>query len=497
MTLLLPLAHGLGGVRDPVLPDWLMYYAGSLVLILSFVALGVLWRKPILEGRFAGRPLSDRWQRRILWPGWRVILGTLSAGLLVVVWLAAFVGRPDAGDNLAPTFVWVIFWLGLVPLVIVFGNLWSVLSPWKAIADGVAWLWSKTGRSWEPAATYPERLGRWPAAVLLFAFASLELAYPRAAEPRTLALAIVVYSWITWAGMLLFGRRTWVENGEAFHVYFGLLALIAPFAVQEHDGRRAVIVRPPLVGLTAPQTHPGTVVFVLVMLGSVAFDGLSRQQWWQDRLYNLESEYIVDSPRTADLVATGFNVLGLLGAVLAVTALFLLAVWIAKVISGGREGLAGVFVASLIPIALAYNIAHYFTSLVNQGQYALPLSSDPFGKGWDLFGTSDFQPSLFNSPNGIWYVQVGVLVVGHVLGLVVAHDRAVALWGSARTAVRTQYAMLAPDGPLHLHRAMAALGELVVAHGGTAGLVVETAFALLIVAIALAVWVGSRGDDKK
>ena len=443
MSFMLPLAHGIGGVRDPVLPDWLMYYAGSLVLILSFVALGVLWRRPLLEGHSVGRPLSERWQRLILWTGWRIILGAASAGLLVVVWLAAFVGKPDAGDNLAPTFVWVIFWLGLVPLVVVFGNLWSVLSPWKAVADAVAWVWSKSGRSWEPAAVYPEWLGRWPAAALLLAFATLELAYPRAAEPRTLALAIVVYSWITWAGMLVYGRRTWVENGEAFNVYFGLLALIAPFAVQEQDGRRVVTVRPPLAGLTLPQTTPGTVAFVVVMLGSVAFDGLSRQQWWQDRLYDLEAGYIVDSPRTADLVATGFNLLGLVAAVVAVALVFLIAVWGARLVSGTSEGLASVFVASLIPIALAYAVAHYFTLLVNQGQFALPLSSDPFGKGWDLFGTSDFQPSLFNNPNGIWYVQVGVLVVGHVLGLALAHDRAVALWGSARTAVRTQYAMLA------------------------------------------------------
>ena len=130
-------------------------------------------------------------------------------------------------------------------------------------------------------------------------------------------------------------------------------------------------------------------------------------------------------------------------AVLIIAVLFLVAVAAAGLVSGAREGLASVFVASLIPIALAYSIAHYFTLLVNQGQFALPLSSDPFGKGWDLFGTSDFQPSLFNSPNAIWYVQVGVLVVGHVLGLSIAHDRAVALWGSARTAIRTQYAMLA------------------------------------------------------
>ena len=442
MSFLLPLAHtGLGGVRDPVLPDWLMYYAAAVVLILSFVALAALWRKPLLEGRDRGRPLGEGWQRFLLWIGWRVLFGMVSVGLLVLVWLAALVGAPDAGNNIAPVFVWVIFWTGLVPFVVVFGNLWSILSPWRAVADAVAWAWSKAGRPWEPAAQYPERLGRWPAAGILLAFATLELAYPRSLEPRTLALAIVVYSWIAWAGMLLFGRRVWIQNGEAFHVYFELLSLIAPFAVQEREGRRVVVVRPPLAGLAARQDVPGTVAFVSVMLGSVAFDGLSRTNWWRDRLYDLQARYIVDSPGTSDLVGMGFNFLGLLAGIGFVALIFLAAVRAAEAVSG-KERLANVFVASLIPIALAYTVAHYFTQLINQGQALIPLASDPFGKGWDLFGTSDFQLSFFNSPNAIWYTQAAVLVVGHVLGLALAHDKAVAMWGSARTAMRTQYAML-------------------------------------------------------
>jgi hypothetical protein len=212
---------------------------------------------------------------------------------------------------------------------------------------------------------------------------------------------------------------------------------------ENEEGRRVVVVRPPIAGLAAPQTAAGTVAFVSVMLGSVAFDGFSRTRWWQDRLYNLEARYIVDSPDTADLVATGFNILGLIAAVLLIAALFLLAVQVAKLVAGRKQGLEQVFVTSLVPIALAYAIAHYFTLLVNQGQFVIPLLSDPFGKGWDLLGTTDYTPHLLNSANAIWYVQVGVLVGGHVLGLILAHDRAVALWGSARTAVRTQYAMLA------------------------------------------------------
>ena len=438
------LAHGIGQIQDLPIPRWMFYYAASLTLILSFVALGVLWKEPRLTVGERGRPLGERWQRLILWPGWRILFGTISAGLLVVVWLAALVGRPDAADNIAPIFIWVVFWLGLVPIIVIFGNLWSVLNPWRAVADGVAWLWARLGRSWDPAAAYPERLGRWPAAVLLLAFATLELAWPRSAEPRTLALAIVVYSWVTWAGMLIYGRRAWLENGEAFTVYFGLLSRISAFAVREEDGRRQVIVRPPLSGLAPGDSHPGTVAFVSVMLGSVAFDGLSRATWWQDRLYDLESRYIVDSPTTADFVSLGFNLVGLLVAVTAIGLLYSLAVLAAKAIGHTDYPLAGAFVGSLVPIALAYLVAHYFTLLAERGQDVIYLASDPFGKGWDLFGTADFEPSQnVLSPNTVWYVQVGVLVVGHVLGLVLAHDRAISLFSSAKTAIRTQYAMLA------------------------------------------------------
>jgi hypothetical protein len=444
MSLSLPLAHGIGEIQDLPIPRWLFFYAASLTLILSFVALAVLWREPRLAGRAQGRPLSERWQRLFLWRGWRMILGGIAVGLLVVVWLAALVGRPDAGDNIAPVFIWVVFWLGLVPLVVIFGNLWSVLNPWSAAADAVAWVWAKAGRNWEPAAAYPEWLGRWPAAALLLAFATLELAWPRSAEPRTLALAIVVYSWITWAGMLIYGRRVWLENGEAFSVYFGLLSRISAFAVREEDGRRQVIVRPVLSGLANGDPRHGTVAFVAVMLGSVAFDGLSRATWWQDRMYDLESRYIVESPTKAEFAHLGLSLLGLLVCVAAIGLLYALAVLAAKAIGDTDLPLAGAFIGSLIPIALAYLVAHYFTLLADTGQDAIYLASDPFGKGWDLFGTADFRPAenLF-APNTIWYVQVGVLVVGHVLGLVLAHDRAISLFSSARTAVRTQYAMLA------------------------------------------------------
>jgi hypothetical protein len=435
----LVLAHGIGGVRDLPVPLWLFFYGAGVVLVVSFVALGALWRRPLLESREAGRPLPPWAQRVLLSTTLRVLLGLASVALLaIVLWAAAF-GEDSVAVNFAPTFVWVIFWLGLVPVVVLLGNVWSVLSPWKAAADGVAWLWHRLGLAWEPPFRYPERLGRWPAAVLLLAFTTLELAYPDSASPRTLAFAVALYTWITWIGMAAFGRREWHEHGEAFAVYFGLLSRIAPFAVR--DGQ--VVARPPITGLAHRAEPAGTIAFVAVMLGSVAFDGFSRTTWWQERLYSIDASLALDRPRLADLALTGFNLLGLVAAVAAVALVFLVAVECARLVSGQRESLADAFVSSLVPIALAYAVAHYFSLFVLQGQVARRLVSDPFGYGWDLFGTRDFQPNLtVLTPNTVWYVQVGALVVGHVLGLVLAHDRAVALFRKPGTALRTQYAML-------------------------------------------------------
>ena len=438
MTLL---AHGIGGVRDLPVPDWLFFWGGAVVLVLSFLALGVLWKRPQLERRAAGRPLPPRLEGFLRSRALHGLLGLVSAGLLTLVFLTALIGEPSSAQNLAPTFVYVIFWLGLVPVQLLLGNVWPALNPWLAIANGVAWVWERLGRTWTPPLTYPERLGVWPAAFLLFCFAALELSYAQPASPRALALAlaIVLYSYAAWFGMAAYGRRTWAERGEAFTVYFGLLARIAPFG--ERDGR--LVARAPFSGLAGRETIPGVLAFVAVMLGSVGFDGLSRSPFWQNLRADLEGPYVLDSPGTAELVSTGLALAGLVACVLVVALAYLGAIRIACRMIGEARPLLPEFLLSLVPIALVYAVAHYFTLLVIQGQYALSLASDPFGYGWDLLGTVDYSPNIAPfSPNTVWYVQVGALVAGHVAGLAVAHDRAVTIL-EERDALRSQYAMLA------------------------------------------------------
>ena len=427
------LGHGVGSVRDLPVPQWLFYYGAGVVLIASFLALVVLWRRPLLDRHRRGRPLPAWTQRVVLSGALRALLGLLAFGLLVLVMATALVGDRSAVTNIAPTFVYIAFWLGLVPVVVLLGNVWPALNPWRAAADAVEWVLARAGVRSEPFA-YPERVGRWPAAVLLLLFAALELAYFDPADPRMLAVAIFLYSGAMWLGALVFGSERWFPSADAFTVYFELLSRIAPLGVRaSEEGRREAIVRVPATGLAGLRDpRPGTIAFVAVMLGSVGFDGFSRISWWQDRLVGM-----------GDAGTTLFSLGGLVAAVLLVAAAYLLAVESARRLAGAERHLAKAFVASLVPIALVYAVSHYFSLLVIQGQFLIPLASDPFGWGWDFFGTLDYRPNLAPfSPNTIWYVQVGTLVGGHVLGLALAHDRALELFGDTRRALKSQIPLL-------------------------------------------------------
>ncbi len=434
------LAHGIGGVRDLPVPEPFFFTTAAVVLVVSFIALFALWRRPLLEAHAGGRALPRGLQAVLLSRVLRIAIQTLSAALFLLVLAAALFGTTVELENLAPTFVYVVFWLGLPLLSVTLGNVWRVLSPWRAIADATVWLLELGAREARPLLGSPERLGRYPAAAALFAFVALELAHPRPSYPRTLAVAIALYSYWALAGMAVYGRDAWTRNGEGFAVAFSLLARMAPFAVRE--GR--IVVRWPLTGLGGAEKVPGTLVFVAVMLGSTSFDGFSRTSVWQDLIVDVRARLVDESPRVSDLAVTAVNLVGLAVLVAAVALTYLVAVEVARRLVRAPRSLVPDFVLSLVPIALAYLVAHYFSLFVIYGQFALALASDPFGRGWDLFGTAGNVPNIsLLAPNTVWYVQVFSLVVGHVAGLAVAHDRAVALFERRGDALRSQYPMLA------------------------------------------------------
>ncbi len=408
------------------------------MLVVSFVLLGALWRRPLLGARQHGRGVNATLSAFVLGP-LRVVVQAISIVLFFAVGLSALFGDTDPFRNLAPTWIYVIFWLGLPALSVLFGNVWRALSPWRALADLFVWLRELGGAEARPLADYPDWLGRWPAAVSLFAFAALELAYSDPASPRALAFAIALYTYVALFGMAAFGREAWTRHGEGFAVYFGFFARIGPLFAE--DGR--VRARWPLTGLAGKDETPGTVAFAGVMLGTVLFDGYSRTTTWQDLMARLEGPYVVDQPTVAELLVTLASVGGMLAGVLLIALAYHAACAVARWTVNAPRSLVPDFVLSLVPIAFVYVVAHYATLFLVQGQFAIPLLSDPLGRGWNLFGTADVVPDLtVISPNTTWYVQVVALVTGHVAGLAIAHDRAVTLFADRRDALRSQYAML-------------------------------------------------------
>ena len=438
---MIQIAHGLVARSDLPIPEWLFGWAAAMVLVVSFVALAILWPEPRLE-REGWRPLPA-WLGRVLTSrAVEILCGAIGIFLFGLVIYTGLEGVQSSTANFAPTFIYVIFWLGFVPASVLLGDVFRAFNPWRAIGRAVAWVAKTAARGDLPAPlTYPEKLGRWPAAAGIFAFAALELVASNGDRPENLAIAVLIYSAVTFIAMALYGVERWCDRGEAFSVYFNLFSRISPV---ETRGRE-IGLRKPLSGLAALPPAAGTVPLLAVMIGSVTFDGASEAQPWTDISPDL-AQFFQDLGLTPQHSLELAFLLGLILAVLLVYGFYRLGVLGARSVGGGFSAnqLANAFVHSLVPIALAYVAAHYFTLLLFQGQAMAYLASDPLGDGSDIFGTANTQIDYtIIGGETTWYFQVGFVVVGHVAALVLAHDRALALYTDAKQAVRSQYWMLA------------------------------------------------------
>jgi hypothetical protein len=353
--------------------------------------------------------------------------------LLAFVLVSGYDGPDTPLDNFAPTFIFIIFWVGLVFASVLFGDLFRAFNPWRAI--GRVLFRDRRLRD------YPESWGRWPAAIGLLGFTWIELGSGWGEEPATLATAVAGYSVLTLIFMGVFGVEAWSRLSETFSVYFNLFSRMSVFETRD----RVVGTRPFLAGLPKLDPVPGTVGMVIVMIGSVTFDGLSQGQLWKDLAVQLNDGFetlgfsLETTPKLVAAVGLAIGV-GIAGG------FYALGIEGARSVGGdlNAERLRRAFAHSLVPIAMVYVAAHYLTFLLFEGQSIFYLASDPLGQGWNLFGTANSAIDYgLLSQNASWYLQVGFVVLGHVAALVLAHDRALVLYPDAKLAVRSQYWMLA------------------------------------------------------
>jgi hypothetical protein len=419
------IAHGIVGRADLPIPETMFGVAAAAVLVLSFAALATLWSRPRLQ----------EYPERRLFPlpaAVDVVLGIVGVLAFLLTAYAGLAGTGAQRDNLAPTMVYVAFWVGVPVVSLIVGDVWRLLSPWRAVGRAAGWVAQRAGGEMPEPMRYPEWLGRWPAALGLLGFGICELCWGAARDPLPLAVIMLAYTVVMLVGMSLYGVEAWSRNADAFGLYFGLFASLSCFT--RRDG--VLLARPPFVGASRLDPVRGTTALLVVGIGVTAFDGAAEGPVFNDLLPHLQEFFTGIGFSQASSLELGFLV-GLL-AVIALIGL----IWAIGVAGmPGRPGPA--LVHSLVPIVAAYVVAHYFSLLAYNGQDVLRLLSDPLGEGSDLLGTAQNTIDYgVVSATAIWYVQVAALVIGHVAALVLAHDRALVIYGSHRDATRSQVVML-------------------------------------------------------
>ncbi|MFI8263331.1 hypothetical protein [Streptomyces sp. NPDC085665] len=421
------LAHGIGSQHDLPISPFYAFAGAFAALFVSFLALGLLWSSSRFRGDRSGLALPAALERIADAPATRTALRGLSLAAALAVLLSLLLGPDDPARNPAPGAVYVLLWVGLVPASLLLGPVWRLLNPLRTLyrlgqrlprprrRHAHAPLPARASRPLH--APLPARLGQWPAAAGLFGFTWLELAAPDPASTTTLLIAIALYTAVHLALAARFGER-WFADADAFEAYSALLARLSPLG-RRSDGR--LVLRNPFHGLDATPERPGLVATVCVLLGSTAYDGYSDNPSW------------INTLQTSPLGRTPTATLGLLAAIALVATLYCLCAAATRLACGPHPGPLTAFAHSLVPIALGYLVAHYFSLLVTEGPRTVIMA----------LGTDNApEPLSPLGPGGLAALQVIAVVSGHVLGVIAAHDRSVRLFPPAR-AVAGQLPLLA------------------------------------------------------
>jgi len=457
-------AHGFGERYDLPVPLGLYLTAAALAVILSFVLIGLFAKGPVGETYPRKNLLDWRVGRAVASPWTLGVIKALSVLVFAIYLAAGLFGTDDPNANLVPTMTWVLLWVGGAYVSALVGNIWALISPWKVLFGYAETAYAKlSGGDLARYEPYPTGLAGWPAFVLFLVFAWVEIVYTDSGVPFNIVVLVLAYSGLTFVGMWWFGRDVWLRNGEMFAIVLGFFAAFAPTEVRAREANadgttdtdvndyeayadappddREFNVRPWGVGLlSTPPLDLSHAVLLVAMLAAASFDGFVETGTWTRILLSSIFDFFGTS------AFTGITTLGLLVAPLVALGVFGLTAGLMGLLAGSRMGTVAilrVFAYSLVPIALAYHIAHFFSFLAIQGQRIFALASDPLGKGWDVFGTSDagIDIGIVNA-RFVWFLSIIAIVLGHIIAVYIAHVYAVRVFPGKGKAVLSQYPML-------------------------------------------------------
>ncbi len=401
-------AHGFDERYDLPVPLSYVVIAACAVVALTFLA-AALFARP------GGAPAQARWGIEIAVPAGVLRTARTAAWLLFVLTVAAaLAGSSDPLMNLAPTLVWIVWWVGLAFVAALLCDLWPALDPWRSSFEVLDALARRAGR---PAGLalgwrWPAWLGLWPATLLLLAWCWLEVVQPLASSPFKLGCAALLWTVVNGAGMAAFGRATWQAHADVFAVVFSTLGRMAPLRLRLPGDAPPEPVHAP-AGLTA---------FVMAMLSTVIFDGLHGGAAWNAFEQALRA---VAPMAWLDVNGRFAGTVGLLTAWAAFLLAYLATLHLSLAVlqpAIAPRVLAAQLAITLVPIAAAYNVAHNFSGLFIQGQTVFQLLSDPFGLQWDLFGTARWHPDIgLVDARLTWVVAVTAIVLGHAAAIGWSH----------------------------------------------------------------------------
>ena len=445
-------AHSFGVVYNLPVPFWLYAWTSAAALLLSFVVAAFFLRNPD-PSPAKSWTLTPGTRLASAFTGLEWIGQLLSLAALMLAVAAGFLGSQDPYRNPSMTLFWVWWMLGAVYASALFGRALQALNPWYAISRVATIL--PGFRCGKGRLRAPERLGRWPAVISLAGLLWLELF--GGTRPQHLAVVLLSYSVLTLFGVWLCGRAYWSRHGELFGVLFDLFGRMAPVEYRTSDSGKLeqLEIRWPFAGLAGRSlTQAGESTFVLLLLAATAYDGLHETVVWLQvywvQLPQLLALQLEGNPfRSFQLLRPWFVAWQgswlYLSALIYLLAYALIIRWMAALVAAhlSRKELAQAFAGTLLPIALVYHAAHYFTLLLTQGPKLSPLLSDPFARGWDLLGTSH-QLHHQNLPDAgwVWHLQVALILGGHIISVIAAHQVAIRVFKTPSRALISQIPML-------------------------------------------------------